>query len=143
MAARGTKTKFAWRLQVYTGKGRNCRPEVNQGKRAVLDLTESFSGHNITCGNFFTSMDLAMELKKNNLTMVGTIRRNKTFLPSIIFSSKSDSKYSSRFLYNENQQILLISYKPKNAKDVFILSSFRKISQSVLICRYSSVQIEE
>ena len=56
--------------------------------------------------------------------MVGTIRRNKTFLPPIIFSSKSDSKYSSRFLYNENSQILLISYKPKNAKDVLILSNF-------------------
>jgi len=58
--------------------------------------------------------------------MVGTIRRNKTFLPPIIFSSKSDSKYSSRFLYNENSQILLISYKPKNAKDVLILSGFHR-----------------
>ena len=100
------QTKFSLRLQVYTGKGRNCSPEINQGKRVVLDLIEGLSGHNITCDNFFTSMNLAMELKKINLTMVGTIRRNKTFLPPIIFSSKLDSKYSSRFLYNENSQIL-------------------------------------
>ena len=31
-AACCTKPKFAWRLQVYTGKGRNCLPEINQGK---------------------------------------------------------------------------------------------------------------
>jgi len=63
-AACCTKTKFAWILQVYTGEERNCCPEINQGKRVVLDLTEGLSEHNITCDNFFTSMDLAMELKK-------------------------------------------------------------------------------
>jgi len=66
LAACYTKTKLAWRLQVYTGKGRNCHPEINQGKGVVLDLTEGLSGHNITCDNFFTSINLAMELKKKN-----------------------------------------------------------------------------
>ena len=52
--------------------------------------------------------------------------QKKTFLPPIIFSSKSNSKYLSRFLYKGNSQIFLISYKSKNAKDVLILSSFHR-----------------
>jgi len=36
-------------------KRKKLPPEINQGKRVVLDLTEGLSGHNITCDNFFTS----------------------------------------------------------------------------------------
>jgi len=126
-AACCTKTKYAWRLQVYIGKGRNCQPEVNQGKRVVLDLIEGLVGHNVTCDNFFTSMELAIELKKRKLTMVGTIRRNKTFLPPIILNTKTMTRYSSSFLYNNETKILLVSYKPKNSKkNVLLLSSYHQ-----------------
>ena len=96
-------TKFAWRLEVYTGKRR-------QKSCAWPHWRFKWTQHNVL--QFLHINESTMELKKQNLTKVGTIISNKTFLHPINLSSKSDSKYSSRFLYNENSQILLISYKP-------------------------------
>ena len=47
----GNQSSTTISLQVYISKGRNCQPEVNQGKRVVLDLTEGLVGHNVTCDN--------------------------------------------------------------------------------------------
>ena len=51
--------------------------------RIVLDLTKDYymTGRNITCDNFFTSLDLGRKLLKEKLTIVGTIRKNRTELP--------------------------------------------------------------
>ena len=57
--------------------------------------------------------------------MVGTIRRNKTCLPPMISSANSQVKYSSHFLYNKENEILLVSYKPKDKnKLVLLISSY-------------------
>ncbi|KAF2892753.1 hypothetical protein ILUMI_13420 [Ignelater luminosus] len=47
------------------------------------DMTKGFetSGRNVTTGNFFTNLDLAREMEKKNLTLLGTIRKNKPELP--------------------------------------------------------------
>ena len=57
--------------------------EANQGARFVKDLVKEIehSGRNITCDNFFTSIQLARDLLKKKLTLVGTIRKNKPELP--------------------------------------------------------------
>ncbi|KRY02294.1 hypothetical protein T12_6493 [Trichinella patagoniensis] len=41
--------------------------------RVVLDMVKGLKGHNVTCDNFFTSYSLGVELRKKNLTLVGTI----------------------------------------------------------------------
>lgn len=43
------ETNYAWSLQVYTGKDRNCKPEKDQGRRVVLDLIKDLRGHNVAC----------------------------------------------------------------------------------------------
>jgi len=57
--------------------------------------------------------------------MVDIIRRNKTRLPAMILNENSQVKYSSLFLYNKENDILLVSYKPKNKnKLVLLISSY-------------------
>lgn len=43
--AADAETYYAYNMQVYVGRDRNCAPEVNQGSRVVLEMTEGiFSG---------------------------------------------------------------------------------------------------
>lgn len=61
-----TKTSYALKLQVYTGKEAGAQPEKNQGMRVVSDLCVELRGHNVTCDNFFTSYNLGQLLLKKN-----------------------------------------------------------------------------
>ncbi|KAF2888589.1 hypothetical protein ILUMI_17584, partial [Ignelater luminosus] len=81
-AACDSQTSFVYNCQIYIGKTGNQR-ERNQGKRVVLDMTKRLetSGRNVTTDNFSTSLDLAREMEKKNLTLLGTIRKNKPELP--------------------------------------------------------------
>ncbi|XP_003368040.1 conserved hypothetical protein [Trichinella spiralis] len=53
------KTSYAWNMQIYTGK------------RASAGL----KGNSITCYNFFISQELAMQLLKKKLTILGTLKK--------------------------------------------------------------------
>lgn len=83
-AACDSTNYYVTNLQVYTGKDEDEPTESNQGKRVVLDLTQnlSLSGRNITTDNFFTSLDLAKELERKQMTLLGTIRKNRRELPA-------------------------------------------------------------
>ncbi|KRY15672.1 PiggyBac transposable element-derived protein 4 [Trichinella patagoniensis] len=59
------KNSYAWNMQIYPGK------------RASAGL----KGNNITCDNFFTSQELAMQLLKKRLTILGTIKKSQPELP--------------------------------------------------------------
>ncbi|KAK5887853.1 hypothetical protein CesoFtcFv8_016414 [Champsocephalus esox] len=53
------RSSYAWNMQVSTGKASaGAPPEKNQGMRVVLDLTRGLrGGRNVTCDNFFTSVE--------------------------------------------------------------------------------------
>lgn len=85
---------YPLKLQVYTGKENKMR-EINQGMRVTLELTEGLCGYNVTTDNFFTSIRLADELLKRRMTLVGTIRRNKPKLPSILLKVEQRPLQSS------------------------------------------------
>ena len=55
--------------------------------------------------------------------MIGTIRLNKICLPSMILNANSQVKYSSRFLCNKENDILLVSYKLKDNNNLVLLIS--------------------
>ena len=69
-------------FDVYTGKIGDLA-EVRQGQRVVLQLTKKYynDGRNITADNFFSSYSLFSQLLSKKLTYVGTVRKNKKFLP--------------------------------------------------------------
>ncbi|XP_068227725.1 piggyBac transposable element-derived protein 4-like [Palaemon carinicauda] len=62
-AACDAENSYLWNAEVYIGR-KDEFAEREQGKRIVPQLTEGLKGRNITCDNFFCSLDLAKELKK-------------------------------------------------------------------------------
>lgn len=110
----------------YLGKGTTFTREATNdsvGCDIVKNLTKDFvdSGRNITCDNFFTDLNLAEELLKRKLSVVGTIRRNKRFLPPK-FQSKKDLDYmDSKFVFREG--VALVSFQGKKNKNTILLST--------------------
>lgn len=117
------ESSYIWNTQVYTGKAPNTKPEVNQGKRVVLDLVQNLRGRCVTADNFFSSHDLVRELAKKQLTFTGTVRKNKLFLPPKLVDQKKNAVYHSQFLFDNTYKISLVSYVPKKGRMVLLMSS--------------------
>nr|CAI5827952.1 unnamed protein product [Callosobruchus analis] len=80
------------------------------------------TGRNITIDNWFTSYELINELlESHNLTLVGTMRKNKRQLPSEFVNTKQRPVNSSMFAFEKNKT--LVSYVPRKGKDVISVSS--------------------
>ena len=62
-------------------------------------------------------------LLKRNMTMIGTMRRNKPSIPSELFQTKNKEVYSSRFVFADD--IMLVSYIPNRNKCVIIQNTLR------------------
>ena len=117
-----SKTYYCLNLQPYIGRVGDV-PEKGQGQRVVLQLTDFLtgSGCQIYMDNFFTSLQLARNLLGRQMTMTGTIRRNKSELPSEMMPSLSREKFSSVFGFQDNATI--VSYVPKKNKAVILMST--------------------
>lgn len=107
---------------IYAGKTGNVRGK-NQGERVVKELAVRFqgSGRNITMDNYFTTLPLAKHLLSWKLTIVGTLRRNKPYIPKQMAPNKSREVYSTLFGFHEH--VTLCSYVPKKNKAVILLST--------------------
>lgn len=123
-------TSYVWNIQPYLGKPPGSAAEKNQGLRVVNDLVHGLKGHNVTCDNFFTSYDLGQLLLKKQLTMIGTIRKNKPTIPPQLLQ-KNVPKFSSTFAFTKDTT--LVSYIPKKGKCVVLQSTLhhdRKIADT-------------
>ncbi|XP_017489384.1 PREDICTED: piggyBac transposable element-derived protein 3-like [Rhagoletis zephyria] len=76
--------------QIYTGQAETGR-ETNQGERVVKDLSAKYqgSGRNITMDNLFTTLPVAELLLTWKLTIVGTLRKNKSYIPQEMKQNKN------------------------------------------------------
>lgn len=116
---------YVWNIQIYTGKDAGTSSEKNQGLRVVLDLcSKELKGRNVTVDNFFTSYDLGQMLLKRNLTMIGTIRKNKTSIPPELLHVKGKAVFSSTFAFTPDTT--MVSYIPKKNKCVVLQSTLHK-----------------
>lgn len=108
--------------QIYTGQAASGR-ETKQGERVVKDLASKFRGsdRNITVDNFFTTLELAEHLLSWNLTLVGTLRKNKTYIPAEMKAHKDKAIGSTSFGFRKN--VTMCSYVPRKNKAVLLLSS--------------------
>ncbi|KAG5866140.1 hypothetical protein JTB14_038341 [Gonioctena quinquepunctata] len=108
-------------LQVYLGKQNNS-VEKNQGKRVVLDMVQHLSDeYGITTDNFFTSESLGDKLLAEHLTLCGTVRKNKTFIPEELLPSKTRPFLSSTFVFTKDHT--LVPYSADENKAVILLST--------------------
>ncbi|CAF4203712.1 unnamed protein product, partial [Rotaria sordida] len=79
------------------------------------------TGRTITTDNYFTSAELAEDLLGVQTTLVGTIRRNKKEIPRHLQPDTHRPEQSSIFCFD--CQLTLVSYVPKKAHAVILLSS--------------------
>lgn len=112
---------YMYNAEVYIGKI-NGKPETNQGENVVKRLSQSIlkTGRNITTDNFFTTLNLAKYLLEHKTTLVGTVRKNKKFLPEELVTSKGDAG-QSKFYFSG--KFTLVKYNGKKNKSVNLLSS--------------------
>ncbi|XP_067686974.1 piggyBac transposable element-derived protein 4-like [Haliotis asinina] len=103
--------------------GRALGRQVNLGRNTALQLAQLFfkSGRYITCDNYFTILELAAGCLKNSLTVVGTVRTNKRFLPAPFQKKRGLAVHSSEFSYGA--RATLVNYQGKKNKNTVVLSS--------------------
>lgn len=79
------------------------------------------SGLNVTTDNFFTSLPIACMLKSDRLTLVGTLRKNKPYIPKVLLPTKERPAFSRMF--DSHRDAMLCSYIPKVNKAIILLST--------------------
>ena len=114
---------YIWKMQVYIRKNAGSARETNQGTRIVLDLAEGIdnSCRNITCDNFFTNLSLVQKLLQKNLTLIGTMRKNKPEFPTEFTVAKGRNVKSTVFGFQLDAMIA--SHCPKTNRAVNMLST--------------------
>ena len=91
---------------------------VGLGSSVVLSLTESYNGTNwnVTCDNYFTDIQIG-RLGAKGLTLVGTVIKNKRFLPPQFLPNKLRLENSSLFGFKQKET--LVSYESKNINSFY------------------------
>lgn len=104
----------------------------NVGFNVVIQLATNFFGshRNVTVDNFFTSMDLADNLLQNGLTLVGTVRQNKRFIPKEFLPNRNRKEHSTEFGFTNNHTLL--SYVPNRNKSVVLLSTMHHTNDVII-----------
>jgi len=101
-------------------------PEESVPSYYVRKLCTSIYNTNrtITMDNWFTSVPIMKKMRDEySLTIVGTIRKNKTEIPDCFKRSPKDGK-NYQFCYRDG--MTLLSFNPKRNKIVILLSSLHK-----------------
>ena len=117
---------YTLNMEIYCGKKPENSPYQTENSASSLVqrliVPISNSGRNVTCDNVFTSISLAKDLLQNhNLTLVGTLRKNKKEIPPVFLATKERPLFSSMFAYGEHS--LLLSYVPRKNKNILMLST--------------------
>ncbi|KAL0894586.1 hypothetical protein ABMA27_013153 [Loxostege sticticalis] len=123
------KNGYFYNCYIYTGRGSDGEGLTDEEKKfmvptqSVIHLAKPLFGsnRNITCDNWFTSMELVDYLKKNGLTCVGTMKKNKREIPPEFLPSKRRVVGST--LYGFTGQNTILSHVPRQNKAVILLSS--------------------
>ena len=84
----------------------------------VQTLTKDFqwTRSNVTCGNYFSNLSSAKTLAKQNLTIVGTVKRSKT--------------HFNRFPLLFIPETALITYQSKGTQNVILLSTMQRFHKT-------------
>lgn len=94
----------------------------NKPRDVVNRIIEPFinNGRNLTADNWFSSPELIKDLKSKKTTFVGTVNRNRRYLPA---SFKNNKRKIKSVIYGYNEDSVLLSYIPKKYKLVNLISS--------------------
>ena len=96
-------------MEIYLGAQGGQNPVDNSPVAVVTRLIQpvSGSGRNITTDNWYTSVPLALSLKRNHrLTLVGTIRKNRKEVSVEFIRTQQRELYSTMFGFTDYLTIL-------------------------------------
>ncbi|XP_025835824.1 piggyBac transposable element-derived protein 4 isoform X1 [Agrilus planipennis] len=120
---------YFYNCYVYCGKGSDGETLTDEERKllvptqAVIRLSKPLHGSNknITCDNWFTSIQLIDALRQRGLTCVGTVKKNKREIPPEFLPAKTRPEKST--LYGFTKDTTLLSHVPKKGKAVILASS--------------------
>lgn len=119
------KNAYTYNLEVYAGQQPDGPYKMNNNAESVVKrMVQPVEGtrRNITMDNWFTSLPVVKYLlSEKQLTVVGTLRKNKTCIPNNFSTSKNREINSSLFGFQNDCTIT--SYIPKKNKVVILLST--------------------
>ncbi|CAF3579688.1 unnamed protein product [Rotaria sp. Silwood1] len=120
---------YVFNASPYLGRQPMEKRQTQIGAKVVLELLKPLYGlsRNATMDNFFTSVPLAKELQAKNLSLIGTLRKNKSEIPMEFLSNKNREVGSSLFGFQDG--LTLVSFVPKYNKAVLLFTSKHHDSQ--------------
>lgn len=121
-----SRTFYLYNAFVYTGRDDTTDRTLSIPTQTVLKLITPIEGtnRNITCDNWFMSVELCNVLKAKSLTVVGTLKQNKPQIPPEFKKNRKRAVSSSIFGHNEN--ITICSHVPKRNRAVVLLSTMHQ-----------------
>lgn len=107
----------------YLGKDQTGNRAIGIAHKIVRDLCQRYANtnRNVTMDNFFTSYELSQEMLGSGMTIVGTVRKNKKFIPQEFQANRS--REIGSILFGFRPRITLMSHVPKQSKSVVLLST--------------------
>ena len=102
--------------------------QSNKPDDVVLRLVEPISnrsgrGRVVTTDNWFTSLRLARELRNRNLSLIGTVKKNRVFVPKAMLEKRPI--YTTMFGYLEDATLL--DYQTKKNRHVLLLTTVPEV----------------
>ena len=110
------ETKYLFNSFPYLGKDENRDTSVSLPKYVVTKQMQPIfkRGHNVTCDDLFTRLDIALHLANQKCNMVGTVRQNRRELPE---AAKKKAAAARNF------PVCIYSNSVKKQKSVVIMSA--------------------
>lgn len=124
-----SKTFYVNNLEIYCGQQPQGQYKLSNTSADITHrLLQPWKGKNInvTCDNWYTSYPLAINLLKDKITMVGTIKKNKGELPSEF--QPYITREPGSYIFGFQKDATLVSYVPKRNRAVILLSTMHSDS---------------
>ena len=109
------ETKYLFNSFPYLGEDESRNTSVNLPSYVVTKLMQPIfkRGYNVTCDNFFTSLDVALRLAEQKCSIFGTVRQNRRELPQ---ATKRQQQQYETSLFTFTQTVTLTSYQCEKQK---------------------------
>lgn len=115
---------YTYKIIIYEGKQSTNGESLTE--TIVTSLCENYlnEGRTIVTDNFYTSVPLAEKLLSQNTHLVGTLRKNRRFLPKDVIEKKINK---GEFVGLENSSGVVVS---KFKRDIYLLSTRHLLNMS-------------
>lgn len=118
------ESKYLFNGFPYLGK--ETRSEGNSvPTEVVLKLMKPLfnMGYNVTCDNFFSSLDLCQKLQQKKCSLVGTLRQNRREIPA---AAKKKQELHDTQAFSHSSGTSLTVYQCKPSRSVMLISSLHR-----------------